>query len=189
MTSELVFSDLHSWDWQVLAEINLLQAVNASSTMQLGSRRLNYTSVGEGLITDYFPGFDRSVFPETPNTTYVNSLGGWYMVPSNVMWTNGEFDPWRAFSVMILDQDLGAPKRAITQDIPKCGDAPPGTDVFGLLFEGAIQNGGYYLYFQRCRDNNPSIRDSRRQSMNFGTRRTDNRGRALFPAHYPLVHA
>ncbi|KAK1765193.1 serine carboxypeptidase S28-domain-containing protein [Phialemonium atrogriseum] len=137
-TSEYVFGDIHAWKWQVLTEIGGVMAVNGSSPLRLGSKLLNYTFYHETDMTGYFPGFAQSAFPDTPNTTYPNSLGGWNMKPSNVMWTNGEFDPWRAFSVMSLDQDLGAPKRKITQDIPKCGEAPSGTDIFGLLFAGAV---------------------------------------------------
>ncbi len=39
---------------------------------------------------------------------------------------------------MSLDQDLGALTRRVTQDIPACGTAPTGTDIFGLLYGGAV---------------------------------------------------
>ncbi|KAJ9134307.1 Peptidase S28 [Pleurostoma richardsiae] len=134
-TSLTPYEDLHSWEWQVLSEIGLVQGINVSSPLHLGSKFMNVSAVRESII-EYFPvfGFD---FPDEPNTTFPRSLGGWDMRPSNVMFTNGEFDPWRAFGVMSLDYDLGAPKRAVVQDVPKCGEPPSGTDVFGLLFGGA----------------------------------------------------
>jgi hypothetical protein len=127
------YQDMHSWEWQVLAEVGIIHNINGSSPMALGSKYANYTFSRELIMSQYFPSFDESDFPPQPDNTFTLGFGGWDMTPSNVMWTNGEFDPWRAYGVMSLEQDLGAPVRQVTQDVPKCGEAPAGTDVFGLL--------------------------------------------------------
>ncbi len=131
------FEDIHSWEWQVLSELGMVPNFNASSPLVLGGSGFNYT-VARQQDVDYFASIPLSQIPDTPNNTFPASLGGWNMNPSNVMFTNGEFDPWRAFGLMSLDQDLGAPVRNVTQNIPKCGEAPAGTSVFGLLYGGAV---------------------------------------------------
>ena len=113
--------------------------INASSPLRLGSRYLNVTATRANIISVVFSNSTPLAIPAQPNTTYPLSLGdGWNMQPSNVMFTTGEFDPWRAFSLMSLDQDLGAPNRTLIQDVPKCGEAPPGTNVFGMVYDGAV---------------------------------------------------
>ncbi|KAH8894193.1 hypothetical protein GQ53DRAFT_744933 [Thozetella sp. PMI_491] len=131
------YEDDHSWVWQVLSEMGLIPNFNSNSSMVLGPKYWNLTVSREEYKQD-FMNMPPSDIPSQPNQTYAQSFKGWNMAPSNVMFTNGEFDPWRAFSVMSLDQDLGAPQRKITQDLPKCGEAPAGTDVFGLLYAGAV---------------------------------------------------
>ena len=131
------FEDNHSWEWQVLSELGMVPNFNASSPLVLGGSGFNYTLARQQDV-GYFGSIPLSQIPAAPNTTFSTSLGGWNMNPSNVMFTNGEFDPWRAFGVMSLDQDLGAPVRNVTQDIPKCGEAPAGTGIFGLLYGGAV---------------------------------------------------
>ncbi|KAH8886259.1 hypothetical protein GQ53DRAFT_695031 [Thozetella sp. PMI_491] len=131
------WEDLHSWEWQVLSELGFVVNFNASSPLNLGTKFYGLEPV-RTTISSYFGSIPEADIPRQPNQTYLQSFKGWDAQPSNVMWTNGEFDPWRAYTVMSLEQDLGAPVRKVTQDIPKCNEAPAGTDVFGLLYGGAV---------------------------------------------------
>lgn len=61
------------------------------------------------------------------------------MRPSNVMFTNGAIDPLRSIGVQ-ADKAINpaALDRKTTQTVPPCGVPPPGDDVFGLVYEGAV---------------------------------------------------
>ena len=60
------------------------------------------------------------------------------MNPSNVMFTNGEFDPWRSFTVQSQNTHLGAPQRQLVQDVPVCKEAPGKDKVFGVTYPGEV---------------------------------------------------
>ncbi|KAJ5380774.1 uncharacterized protein N7496_003202 [Penicillium cataractarum] len=68
----------------------------------------------------------------------IEKYGGWHMNPSNVMFTNGQFDPWRSFTVRSEDTQLGAPRRQLVQDIPACNVAPGKDTVFGVTYPGQV---------------------------------------------------
>ncbi len=127
----------HSWSWQVATEMGMYQTFNASSALAIGSSGRSLATTKQNAANS-FGSIPAEDIPAAPNTTYPLSFGGWSMSPSNVMFTSGEFDPWRAFGVMSQEQDLGAPVRKVVQNIPKCGESPSGTDVFGLLYEGQV---------------------------------------------------
>lgn len=139
-TSSSEYGDLHSWGWQVNTDIGLITGINTSSPLRLGSALLNVTAMRRDGLAEYFPTYDiATTFPPVPDTRYGASFGGWHMRPSNTMFTNGEFDPWRAYGLMSLEQEsLGAPLRTVTQTVPPCGQPPEGTDIFGLLYGGAV---------------------------------------------------
>jgi hypothetical protein len=127
-----------SWFWQQLAELGDITYTNTTNPLRLTSALLDYATVRRAEEA-MFMTIPPSAFPLAPNTTYVDSFGGRNMQPSNVMFTVGEFDPWRPETVFSLEQDnLGSPIRNATQQIPACGVPPPGTDVFGLVYGGAV---------------------------------------------------
>jgi hypothetical protein len=131
--------DNHSWQWQVLSEFGLLPNINITSPLSLGSKFLGYNYTLKQYQSS-FATFPVQDIPSKPDMKYLSRFGGWNMQPSNIMFTNGEFDPWRAYSLMSPEQDtLGAPIRSVTQNIPECGKpASSETTVFGLLYEGAV---------------------------------------------------
>lgn len=148
--------DAHAWAWQTWTETGMVPHVDAASPLALGSKFLGYAAARASFVNNTV--FSQTTAPETtedgrggqggfppaapPDPRFVAALGGWHMRPSNVMFTHGEFDPWRAFSVSSLDQHLGAPRRRLVAGaaIPKCNRPPPGTDVFGLLHAGAAHS-------------------------------------------------
>lgn len=68
-----------------------------------------------------------------PNVDPINKkYGGWDMNPSNVFFTSGEFDPWRAVSLYSIESD--SPKRSSTTNIPANGQSGE-TTFFGYLIK------------------------------------------------------
>lgn len=55
------------------------------------------------------------------------------------MFTNGEIDPLRSIGVQ-ADKGINpeALDRKSTQTVPPCGVPPPGDEVFGVVYEGAV---------------------------------------------------
>jgi len=74
--------------------------------------------------------------PAQPQVEHVNKYGGWNMQPSNIMWTNGQFDPWRTMGVASIESN--APFRNTTQTIPACNTPPEGTNVFGMIYDNMV---------------------------------------------------
>lgn len=63
------------------------------------------------------------------------------MQPTNVMWTNGEMDPWRTMGVHAEKRNGSNPDaidRPRTTVVPRCNEKPNGEEVFGLVYEGAV---------------------------------------------------
>ncbi|KAH8892424.1 hypothetical protein GQ53DRAFT_646441 [Thozetella sp. PMI_491] len=126
-----------SWAWQVVSELGRDLHFNSSSKLVLGPSVPDYSSSHAALINRFTSVHPTDNVPKSPDGSYANSLGGWNMKPSNTLFTNGEFDPWRAFGVMSPEQDdLGAPQRTISQEIPPCNTEQD--EIFGLLFAGAV---------------------------------------------------
>lgn len=58
------------------------------------------------------------------------------MSPSNVMFTDGELDPWRAVSLHSIEDN--SPKRTSTTDIPANGTTAGGNAFFGYVVSGGF---------------------------------------------------
>ncbi|KAJ5261208.1 serine carboxypeptidase S28-domain-containing protein [Penicillium angulare] len=132
--------DNYAWIWQTLQEVGYYQASNDSNNGEsypLLSDYFNTSSFRIELI-ESFEDYSSSDFPTNLNNSWLESLGGWNIKASNVMFTNGEFDPWRAFSVATQESHAGAPNRTITQDVPACNKVSDGQDVFGVVYDGAV---------------------------------------------------
>ncbi|OQE29802.1 hypothetical protein PENSTE_c002G00887 [Penicillium steckii] len=69
-----------------------------------------------------------------PKVSQINKYGGLEMNPTHVMFTNGELDPVRAFSVTSQDVDYGFPERKETSVVLKCHRAPGNGIYFGLIY-------------------------------------------------------
>lgn len=125
--------DNASWSWQVLTEFGIFEGSNPEN-ITIISKWDNYSTVHDSYKSPYSDTPVAKHIPDQPNTASLTKLGGWDMQLSNTMFTNGEFDPWIAFSVASRVQ--GAPKRTITQTVPKCNVVPDNKNVFGLVFPG-----------------------------------------------------
>ena len=129
-------ADLHSWQWQALTEIGNSIGSQPGKPWNMVSKFVNVKTERQKTIENLFPTFDPGVFPSQSNIESVLRYGGWDMRPSNVMFANGEFDPWRSVTVASVEDSIGAPMRKTVQNIPECGKPPSGTDVFGVIYNG-----------------------------------------------------
>ncbi|KAF8196749.1 peptidase S28 [Mycena galopus ATCC 62051] len=68
--------------------------------------------------------------PSSPQVQLINKYGGWNMTPSNILWTNGEFDPWRTMGLASIESN--SPQRKPTVSVPSCNMPAPGDSFFGL---------------------------------------------------------
>ncbi|KAJ5097569.1 serine carboxypeptidase S28-domain-containing protein [Penicillium angulare] len=140
-----MMTDNYAWTWQTLQEVGYYQASNDSNNGEsypLLSDAFNTSSFRIELMESFeyysYSDLSYSDFPTYLNNSWLESLGGWNIKASNVMFTNGEFDPWRAFSVATQESHAGAPNRTITQDVPACNKVSNGSDAFGIVYEGAV---------------------------------------------------
>nr|OQO15986.1 hypothetical protein B0A51_16683 [Rachicladosporium sp. CCFEE 5018] len=123
----------YSWTWQYCSEYGYYQRGNPDNEHTIESR---YTSL------DYFQANCNETFPfpeglpSTPNVAAVNKYGGWHINPSNIMFSSGEYDPWRALSPTSIE--TGSPNRTSTQYIPQCNVPPSNDTVFGILYKDAV---------------------------------------------------
>ena len=127
-------ADSVSWRWQLCSQDAKFQVSQYPSPHNIISRFNN--------VSNHLEWFCRGIFPYTPAMPDVDAIlkyGGWKMRPSNVMFTNGELDPWRALGVQ-SDRQINpdALERKSTQTVPKCGEPPEGDEVFGAVWEGEV---------------------------------------------------
>jgi len=72
-----------------------------------------------------------------PDVTNINNkYHGWHMSTTNVLFVNGQYDPWRALSVA-SDVNPAEPGNTLTTAIPAAGKALPNGTLFGYM----VQNG------------------------------------------------
>jgi hypothetical protein len=120
-----------SWTWQSCTEWGYFQSTNLGPHA-LGSR---YSSLQhqQDLCYRQFPdGLSSGLLLREPETTRMNLLtDGWYMRPSNVFFTEGEYDPWRTLSP--LSSEDFSPKFQVSQTIPTCGVSTARDTVFGYV--------------------------------------------------------
>ncbi|KAK2603587.1 hypothetical protein QQS21_004267 [Conoideocrella luteorostrata] len=123
-----------SWNWQVVSQLGNFLGSDPNNVTVV-SKLCNSTAIADILYKrEIFTGFSASDFPKELQIKGLEALGGWNMSVSNVMFTNGQFDPWRSYSV--ASEEVGAPKRTVSQSVPKCNQLPQSGDVFGLVFAG-----------------------------------------------------
>ncbi|KAJ7577831.1 peptidase S28 [Mycena floridula] len=74
--------------------------------------------------------------PTWPQVGNINKYGGWDMTPSNIMFTNGEFDPWRTMGLASIESN--SPLRTPSPVVPACNTAPPASTFFGLTYANMV---------------------------------------------------
>lgn len=142
---ELRFTDVLSisWTWQYCTQWGYLQAANLGPHT-LGSRYETLEHQQSICFRQFPDGLSSGLLPPSPKTEQINSeTDGWAMRPSQVMFTEGEFDPWRTLSP--LSNESFSEHFQVTQDIPACGVSTAADTVFGFVLANA----------QHCYDFNP----------------------------------
>ncbi|KAK6352091.1 hypothetical protein TWF730_008922 [Orbilia blumenaviensis] len=127
--------DDYSWLWQVCSEFGAFQVANTSRVENLIPSFIDVQSQIDSCISTF--GISDQVSEAGPNVDPINEkYRGWYLELSNTLWTNGEFDPWRALS--IDSEEEGAPTNdTSTLEIPRCGDTfPAGTQLRYVIKDG-----------------------------------------------------
>ena len=110
-------SDSIAWFWQTCTQLGYLQTANLGPN-QIVSK---YNSIENYLqmCQSQFSNASVAILPTKPDAEGTNArLGGWNIRPSNVYWSNGEFDPWRSLSPMSTEPF--SPNFTVT-DTPKPG--------------------------------------------------------------------
>lgn len=126
----------YSWTWQFCSEYGFYVVSNASNPHTIQSQFISFDFFQQ-ICRSAFPSLTESgLLPAWPNVSAPNRYGGWNMRPSNSFFTSGQFDPWRALSPVSTEER--SPRRNTVRTIPACNKAPPGTDVFGLVFEDMV---------------------------------------------------
>lgn len=118
-----------SYTWQWCAEWGYYQRGNPDNPHTIQSQFISieyYQSYCDAMFGD--------LVPSSPNVSIMNQYGGWNMQPSNVMWTTGQLDPWRALSPSSIEE--GSPGRQTRPIVPACNEPPAGDDLFGLIYQG-----------------------------------------------------
>jgi uncharacterized membrane protein YgcG len=119
-----------SWIYQTCIEFGAYQTANISRPTNL----LPKFETIENELRDCKGWFGNAV-AGGPNLDPINKkYGGWNMNPSNVFWTDGEIDPWRALTPNSIED--GAPKRPSTTNIPPSGSNAGGDTFFGFVMKG-----------------------------------------------------
>jgi Serine carboxypeptidase S28 len=126
--------DTVSWTWQLCTQFAQFQVSQYPSPKSIISRFYNVTAHEIHFCHALFP-----YAPALPRVDEILKYGGWGMKPSNVMFTNGELDPWRSETVQ-ADSGINpeALKRRTTRVVPRCNEPPPGDEVFGVVYRGQV---------------------------------------------------
>ena len=126
--------DDNSWLWQVCSQFGEMQVSGSSGSTNIVSSFLN-ASATEAI--DCQASF--SYAPPSPDVNAFLKYGDWRMKPSNVMFTNGAKDPWRALGVQATTNiNPDALNRPSTTQVPQCNTPPAGYEVFGLVYPNAV---------------------------------------------------
>lgn len=131
-TSDDPIQDM-SWMWQYCSEYGYYQRGNPSNPHTIESK---FTSLE--LFQDNCNKAFPVGLPPSPNVTEPNKYGGWHINPSNIMFSSGEYDPWRGLSPASTESAIGAPMRQTTQNIPACGVAPSNDTIFGIIYKDMV---------------------------------------------------
>jgi len=124
-----------SWYWQYCTELGYYQISNVGPHQLLP--KYNDMEYQQEVCNRQFPTAIKSgQFPSEPQVNAVNAEhGGWTIRPSNVYWSEGEFDPWRTLSPFSTE-DFAPKGVKYTTDIPKCGVQTAQDTLFGYILEG-----------------------------------------------------
>lgn len=122
------------WYWLTDNQLGWFLGSNPDNITVVSKYR-NYTAVHHISDTQFYPEATIKVLPAEPNVAQINAFGGWTMNPTNVMFTSGESDPWRAGGVFSIEP--GSPEYQPTTKVPACGMTPENGTRYGAVYPGA----------------------------------------------------
>ncbi|KAF9035622.1 serine carboxypeptidase S28-domain-containing protein [Panaeolus papilionaceus] len=120
-----------SWMWQYCSEYGYYHRGDPTNKLSIETSFLSL-DLFQQQCNQTFP----KGIPPQPRVENVNKYGGWNMTPSNVLFTNGEFDPWRTMGLASIEDN--SPKRTPSVVIPKCNQAPPSPSFFGITYPSMV---------------------------------------------------
>ncbi|EIW58430.1 uncharacterized protein TRAVEDRAFT_47584 [Trametes versicolor FP-101664 SS1] len=120
-----------SWMWQYCSEYGFYQRGDPNNTLSIETSFLSLELFQDECNTTFPRGL-----PPSPAVQKVNKYGGWDMTPSNVLFTNGEFDPWRTMGLASIETN--SPGRTPTVAVPRCNVAPQYPSFFGLTHANMV---------------------------------------------------
>ncbi|TFK48520.1 peptidase S28 [Heliocybe sulcata] len=120
-----------SWMWQYCSEYGFYQRGDPNNPLSIETSFRSLEVFQQG-CNEAFP----AGLPPAPQVENVNKYGGWDMNPSNVFWTNGEFDPWRTMGLASIEPN--SPFRNSTVAVPACNSSPANDTFFGLLHSNMV---------------------------------------------------
>ncbi|KAK0452800.1 peptidase S28 [Desarmillaria tabescens] len=103
-----------AWMRQYCSEYGFYQRGDASNPLSIETSLLSL-DLFQRQCDETFP----DSLPSWPEVGNINKYGGWDMKPSNVMFTNGEFDPWRTMGLA-------------------CNTPAEGNSFFGLTYANMV---------------------------------------------------
>ena len=125
-----------SWTWQYCTEWGYYQVKNWEPNSILS--RYQTLRYQQEVCNRQFPdGVKNGLLPRRPRTFETNLKNkGWYMRPSNVYFSAGQYDPWTTLSV--LSTEHFAPRGVkVSSEIPECGVSTGRDTIFGSLIPNA----------------------------------------------------
>ncbi|KAK0486841.1 peptidase S28 [Armillaria luteobubalina] len=120
-----------AWMRQYCSEYGFYQRGDASNPLSIETSLLSL-DLFQHQCDETFP----DSLPSWPEVGNINKYGGWDMNPSNVMFANGEFDPWRTMGLASIEDN--SPKRTPSPIVPACNTPPEGASFFGLTYANMV---------------------------------------------------
>ncbi|KAF8798510.1 peptidase S28 [Phlegmacium glaucopus] len=118
-----------SWMWQYCSEYGYYQRGDPANPLSIETSFISL-DLFQQQCNQAFP----DGLPSSPQVNNVNKYGGWDMNPSNVMFSNGEFDPWRTMGLASIETN--SPKRTPTVIVPACNTTS--TSFFGITYSNMV---------------------------------------------------
>ncbi|TBU61392.1 serine carboxypeptidase S28-domain-containing protein [Dichomitus squalens] len=120
-----------SWMWQYCSEYGFYERGDPNDPLSIETSFRSLELYQEQCNMAFPQGL-----PSAPAVEHVNKYGGWNMTPSNVLFTNGEFDPWRTMGLASIESN--SPQRTPSVAIPACNVAPTFPSFFGLTHDNMV---------------------------------------------------
>ncbi|EJD00034.1 peptidase S28 [Fomitiporia mediterranea MF3/22] len=101
-----------SWMWQYCSEYGFYQRGDPNNPLSIETSFLSLELFQEQCNSAFPVGL-----PTSPAVDHINKYGSWEMSPSNVLFTNGEFDPWRTMGLASIETN--SPHRQPNLTVPE----------------------------------------------------------------------